>query len=129
MNESDRGVVLTVQRTGGSEGTVAVSYATRNFGATAPGDYEARSGVLTFGPGVTSQTIVVPIVADLEVEGSETFLVALTNPTGGAVLATERPAIVTIAAHATPAPIPTLSTWLLILLALALAAMTLLRMR
>lgn len=52
----------------------------------------------------------------------------LSAPTGGAVLGTAL-TTVTITAQASAAAVPTLSTWSLLLLALGLAAVTLLRTR
>jgi hypothetical protein len=65
---------------------VTVSYATANGTATAPGDYAAASGVLTFAPGTTARTAVVSVVGDAVVEPDETFSLQLTNP-GGATIA------------------------------------------
>jgi subtilisin family serine protease len=74
-------VTLTVTRTGGTVGTAVVSYATSNGTAQAPGDYTAKSGTLTFPPGVTSRTITVATINDVAIgEPIETFSVALSNP-------------------------------------------------
>jgi hypothetical protein len=127
VNEGES-ATITVQRTGGSEGTVTVNYATENGSAAAPPDYAPASGTLTFAPGVTTQTIVIPIAGDAVPEPAETFNVRLSAPTGGATLGTAL-TTVTIAASAAPAPIPTLSEWSLLALALGLAAAMLLRMR
>jgi hypothetical protein len=70
----------------GSPETVTVDYATANGTATAPGDYQARSGTLTFAPYETSKTITVPVVADTVDEVDEYFFVNLGNPSGGAQL-------------------------------------------
>ena len=43
------------------------------------------TGTLTFAAGVTSQTIVVPIVDDSLVEGDELFQVQLSNPVGATI--------------------------------------------
>ena len=128
VNEPDGSVTITVQRTGGSEGTVTVNYTTVNGSAVAPGDYTTQSGTLTFGPGVTTQTIVVPIVSDAIPEPSEAFNVQLSVPTGGATLGTAV-TTVTINGTAAPAAIPTLSEWSLLALALGLAMAVLLRTR
>ena len=61
---------------------VSVAWATANGSAVAPGDYQAASGTLTFAPGVTTQTVVLSVVADLRDEPDETFYVNLTNPAG-----------------------------------------------
>jgi hypothetical protein len=64
--------------------TVTVSYATADGTATAGQDYTAISGTLTFTPGRRYHSVAVPILADLAVEGPETFTVTLS----GAVNAT-----------------------------------------
>jgi uncharacterized delta-60 repeat protein len=79
-------VVITVIRTGATNGTATVNYSTANGTALAGQDYAARSGVLTFNPGVTVQTFSVPISDDLSIEPSETFRVDLSNLIGSAAL-------------------------------------------
>ena len=64
---------------------VTIGYATSNGTATAGTDYTATTGTLTFAPGVTSQKINVPILADTAVEAGETFTVTLSNPTGATI--------------------------------------------
>lgn len=73
--------VFTVTMTGTTAQTVTVNYATADGSATAPADYAARSGTLTFTPGVLTQTITVPVVADAVNEPDETFTVGLSGPT------------------------------------------------
>jgi hypothetical protein len=121
-------VTILVTRTGGSEGTVTVAYATFNGTATAPGDYTSTSGTLTFGDGVTEQTIVVPITNDVLPEPDETFTITLSDPTGGATLGTSTTTItITDADAPVAAQVPTASTWALIAMALGLAMVALLR--
>jgi hypothetical protein len=68
---------------GGSWSTeVAVDFATEDGTATAPDDYDAATGRITFPPGTTSRTIPVTVHADAEVEPTETFRVRLGNPLG-----------------------------------------------
>jgi hypothetical protein len=67
-----------------STSTVTVHYTTANGSALAGQDYVAQSGILTFAPGVTQQNILVAIVGDAVVEGSETFTVTLSDPSEGA---------------------------------------------
>jgi uncharacterized repeat protein (TIGR02543 family) len=76
--------VITVIRTGGSDGVVTVQYATSDGNALASPDYTATSGTLTFANGVTSQTFNIAINDDLLVEGDETVNLTLSNVTGGA---------------------------------------------
>jgi hypothetical protein len=59
---------------------VQVSYATANGTAIAGSDYVATSGVVTFAPGVTAQTIAVQLNGNVTFEPTETFFVNLSNP-------------------------------------------------
>ena len=61
--------------------TVTVDYATSDVTATAPADYTAASGTLTFAPGVTTRTIPITVQGDLSDEANETYRVTLSNPT------------------------------------------------
>ena len=83
----DAGVVtLTVQRLDDTNPVVSVDYASTNGTATAELKYTAVSGTLTFAGGETNKTIVVAILNEGFVEGTQTFQVILSNPTAGAVL-------------------------------------------
>jgi Tol biopolymer transport system component len=64
-----------------SAATVTVDYATADGTATAPDDYAATSGTLTFAPGETAKTVVVAVVGDTLVEPNETLTVTLSAPT------------------------------------------------
>ena len=66
--------------------TVTVAYSTANGTAVAGIDYEATSGVVTFAPGVTNQTIAVPVIGDVEIESNVVFFVQLSNPTNVTLL-------------------------------------------
>ncbi len=85
---------VTVTLSAASPEQVSVDYSTADGTATAPLDYTPRVNILTFAPGVTSQTIAVPVVQDAIHEPNETFAVSLRNP-AGATLARGQ-AIVTI---------------------------------
>jgi thiamine pyrophosphokinase len=106
VNEGAGSVTITVNRTGGTDCSVTVDYATANGSATAGSDYTATSGTLTFGPGITSQTFAVPITDDTLFEGNETFTVTISNPGGGATLGATTSATVTIIDNDAP---PTLA--------------------
>lgn len=84
-NTGSQDAVFTVNLSAASTGAVTVNYATANDTALTESDYTAVSGVLTFEPGQTSQTIRVPIVGDELVESDETFFVNLTNPTNATI--------------------------------------------
>lgn len=78
--------VFTVTLSPDSSQTVTVDFTTSDGTAAAPADYTATSGTLTFNPGVTQQTILVPIVTDSSDEMDETFSVTLSNASNAAIL-------------------------------------------
>jgi hypothetical protein len=82
----DRGVVLSLSAV--SSTPVSVNYATADGSATAGNDYFALSGTVTFAPGQTSRTILLATNEEPVLDGNETFSVQLSNPTGGATIAT-----------------------------------------
>jgi large repetitive protein len=61
---------------------VTVDFTTADDSAVAPGDYATTTGTLTFDPGETLQTIIVPVVGDVTLEPDETFFVNLSDATG-----------------------------------------------
>lgn len=65
---------------------VTVDFATTNLGAVAGADYQAATGTLTFPPGVTNQTISVPILDNFVNESNEVFGVQLANPSHALLL-------------------------------------------
>jgi Calx-beta domain/Dickkopf N-terminal cysteine-rich region len=67
--------------------SVSVSYATGGGTATAGSDYFARSGTLTFSPGVTTLQLSVGVVADKLSERNETFFVKLGKASAGVLIA------------------------------------------
>jgi hypothetical protein len=78
--------VFTVSLSGSSAQTVTVNFATANGMALAGSDYTAVSGTLTFAPGVTVQTVSVPVIGDLVDEDDETFLVNLSGAVNATIL-------------------------------------------
>ncbi len=77
---------ISLVRVGGTLGTITVAYATSDLSAVAGVNYTASSGTVTFTPGQTTATIVVPVLDDLKVDGNNGFFVTLSNPTGGSSL-------------------------------------------
>lgn len=96
VGEAGGTVTITALRPDGTSGGVTVDYATSDDTALAGSDYTAKTGRLSYGVGVTSQSFTVPITSDTLDENDESFTVTLSNPTGGAVLGTPPSASVTI---------------------------------
>lgn len=87
VDEASSALWLTVIRGGGGWNTVSVDYETVDVTATAGEDYLRATGTLGFAPGVSRQSIILPLVNDLLPEGEERFEVRLLNPSTNAVLA------------------------------------------
>ena len=86
--KEDQSIQIPVRRTGGSSGSVSVDYATAGASATSGVDFTPVSGTLTWGDGdMADKTVEVHIAGDRTDEDSETFRVELSNPSGGANLA------------------------------------------
>lgn len=84
--ESATSVGVVVTRAGGTSGAASVQYATSPGTAGAPGDYTAASGTLNWASGDGSdRTITIALSPDTTFEGTESFSVALSNPTGAAL--------------------------------------------
>ena len=81
--------VFTVTLSAPTNQTVTVNYATADGTATGGSDYLPASGTLTFAPGVTTQTINVPIIGDTIYEPDETFFVNLTGSSGAVITAAQ----------------------------------------
>jgi poly(3-hydroxybutyrate) depolymerase len=96
VNEAAEAVTLTVERLNDPNTAVSVDYATADGTAANGLKYTSVTGTLAFGAGETNRTIVVPISNDGLADGTKTFRVLLSNPTGGAVLGTRTNAIVSI---------------------------------
>ncbi len=96
---------FTVSLSKASTTPVTIGYATANGTATAGTDYTATTGTLTFAPGVTSQKINVPILADTAVETAETFTVTLSKPTGATIAGATATATITNTAPVVTPPV------------------------
>lgn len=66
-------------------GAVTVNVATFDDTATAGDDYTAVNQVLTFDPGVLTQTVSVPIIGDANDEPTEDVVLQLSAPSAGAI--------------------------------------------
>ena len=65
--------------------TVMVNFATSNKTATAPSDYLASSGTLSFAPGEKSKQLTIMVNGDLIKENDEYFKVILSNPVNATI--------------------------------------------
>ena len=72
--------IFTISLSAPSALAVNVDYATADGTATAPTDYTATSGTLTFEALELTKTIAVTLSGNSEATGDKTFTVALTNP-------------------------------------------------
>jgi uncharacterized delta-60 repeat protein/uncharacterized repeat protein (TIGR01451 family) len=87
-NEDAGFATVTVTRSGGSIGAVSVQYTTADGTATAPADYQATAGTLSWNDGDSrAQAFTIPLVADGIVDGppAETVFLRLFNPLLGTV--------------------------------------------
>ena len=84
-NSGTSNATFTVTLSKAATTPVTVTYSTANGTATAGTDFTSATGTLTFNPGVTSQTVTVKVTGDTAVEPTETFTVALSNPTGATI--------------------------------------------
>ena len=82
VGEDGGTATITVGRTGGTFGTVSVSYATSDGTATANSDYTPASGTLTFADGETTKSFSVVVTDEPSPEQDETVILTLSNPTG-----------------------------------------------
>ncbi len=93
-DETDAGetstLTFTVTLDPVSRQPVTVRYADSGTGtATSGTDHEAvAGGTLAFAPGESAKTVTVKVTGDDAVEGDETVVIALSNPTGGATVGT-----------------------------------------
>lgn len=83
-------LVYTVTKTGATNTSFTVNFASASGTATAGSDYTANSGTLTFLTGDTSKTISIATIDDAVVEGAETVLVNLSAPSGGSTITTSQ---------------------------------------
>lgn len=93
-------VSLTVERTGGTIGSVSVDWYGISNSAVSGSDFTAAGANLKFADGASRASLLVSILDDAVPERDEMFEVALRNPTGGAALSsTADRVVVTISAN------------------------------
>jgi Calx-beta domain/FG-GAP-like repeat len=64
---------------------ITIAYATGDGTGAAGSDFSSTSGIVTFAPGETSQTITVAVIGDRLGEPNETFVVNLSSPTNATI--------------------------------------------
>jgi hypothetical protein len=88
VNEGEAGsldATFNVSLSAASTKPVVVSFYTAGRDASKDVDYQTRLGALTFAPGVTAQTITVPVIGDTMDEFDEQFEVRLVYPVNAVV--------------------------------------------
>ena len=94
-SEGDGEMAFAVRLSVPSSRTVTVEYATADGTALAGTDYEETTGTLTFSAETTAQTIRVPIIDDDLDEATETFTIALSNPSNATIEDGEATSVIT----------------------------------
>jgi len=87
---------VTVARTGSTSNPFAVDYSTGEGTATAGADYTSRSGTLSFASGESTKSIILSILNDSLIEGDESVIVTLSNPSGGVAIGNQSFATIVI---------------------------------
>ncbi len=96
VGENVSKATISVVRTGGNQGSVAISYAVTANSATAGTDFDVTSGTLNFDDKETSKTFQIDIKNDTSSEGNETINLVLSSPTNSAGLGNPSSATLTI---------------------------------
>ncbi len=84
-NSGRQTALFRVSLTAPSSQTISCDFVTSNGTATAEEDYLPAAGTIVFAPGVTTQTIPVPVLGDRLPEGNEIFFIHLFHPTNAAI--------------------------------------------
>jgi Calx-beta domain len=106
VQASGTNATITVNRLGGTNGAVHVSYATVAGGTAAAGaDYTGVSGTLNWTNGdVAAKTFTVPILGNPQVQSNVTVNLALSGPSSSSALGVQSTAAITIVE-------PPIDTW------------------
>ncbi|WP_254564525.1 Calx-beta domain-containing protein [Oscillatoria sp. HE19RPO] len=97
LNDQGEAVAtIAVLRSGIVQGTVGATITLAPDIPTPPDNLNTLQIPVNFAPGVTAQTITIPLVNELIAAGVETLSLTLTTPTGGATLGTTNTATFTL---------------------------------
>jgi hypothetical protein len=83
VSEAAGEVIVPIARLGGSDGTLTVVINTANLTGLAGSDYVAKTQVVTFAPGVTTQNVTISLVNNSIYEPTETFRINSGQVFGG----------------------------------------------
>ena len=86
IDETSKEAYVTVYRRRGADGRVTVDYATEDNSCKAGVDYVEKMGTIVFESGETSKVITVPLIENNVPNVGDSFVVKLSNPTGGLVM-------------------------------------------
>jgi uncharacterized repeat protein (TIGR01451 family) len=106
VGEAGGNAAVVVNRTGNTAGAATIDYATTDTAGLNPCnsfngiassrcDYATTIGTLRFAAGESTKTIFIPLVDDAWAEGTETFTLTLSNPSG-ATLGANASAVITL---------------------------------
>jgi hypothetical protein len=84
-NSGTSNLTFTLTLSAASGKVITVDYATADGTATAPSEYQTRTGTVTFTAGQTSRPFTVPVVGDTLDELDETFVANLSNATNATI--------------------------------------------
>ena len=87
---------IAVTRVNGAGSGVTVAFNTSGGSATAGQDYTAVSTTLSFAAGEVTKFVDIPILPDALIEGDETIVLMLSNPSAPATLGAQKTAVLTI---------------------------------
>jgi hypothetical protein len=95
INKNSGFINIPLTRTGANNLTVKVSYTTYALTASSS-NFVAFSGVVTFGAGVTSKNVTIPILNDRSIDPTRQFSLELISASGGAWLGDNVTCVVSI---------------------------------
>ena len=107
-NSGTKNATFTVKLSAPYTKSVAVTYATANGTAVAPGDYTGANATLNFSAGQTQKSVAIKVNGDTAVEPTEQFTFNLSSPVNGMI--SDKYAVGTIRDDdSPPPPAPTLT--------------------
>src|SRR5262249_49366987 len=93
-NSGTKLVTFNVNLSAASGRTISVAYATADGTATSGSDYVAKSGTLSFSPGMVTQSVTVTVNGDAVVEPNETFFLNLSNASNAVIVDSQGQALI-----------------------------------